>query len=148
MSYRHCWQVFLFQNSEMAFDLVIHGATLVTATELVQQDIVISNGKIEAIGDFAALDADQVVDATGLYLMAGGIDTQVHFREPGLTHKEDLASGSLAAICGGVTSFLEMPNTKPETTTPEALENKVSAATGRCWSNFGFFFGATPGNAT
>ena len=118
-----------------------------TATELARQDIVISNGKIEAIGDFASLDADEVVDANGLYLMAGGIDTQVHFREPGLTNKEDLESGSLAAICGGVTSFLEMPNTKPETTTPAALADKISAATGRSWANFGFFFGATPSNA-
>jgi dihydroorotase len=132
----------------MAFDLVIHGATLVSANELIKQDVVVSNGKIEAIGDFAALDARQVVNATGLYLMAGGIDTQVHFREPGLTHKEDLSTGSLAAICGAVTSFLEMPNTKPETTSQQALADKVSAAKGRCWANFGFFFGATPSNAT
>ena len=132
----------------MGFDLVIHGATVVSPTELLPVDVAISNGKIEGIGDFASIDADEVIDATGLYLMAGGIDTQVHFREPGMTHKEDLASGSLAAICGGVTSFLEMPNTKPETTSPSALAEKIAAATGRCWANFGFFFGATPTNAS
>jgi dihydroorotase len=115
---------------------------------MAREDVAISGGKIEAIGDLTSVDAPSVVDAEGLYLMPGGIDTQVHFREPGLTHKEDLASGSLAAICGGVTSFLEMPNTNPATSTPSALADKVLAATGRCWSNFGFFFGATPGNAS
>ena len=118
-----------------------------TSTGSLVGNVGISNGVIEAVGDFSFDRAMEVVDASGLYLMAGGIDTQVHFREPGLTHKEDLASGSLAALCGGVTSFLEMPNTNPATTTPQALVDKVSAATGRCWANFGFFFGATPANA-
>lgn len=131
----------------MAFDLVVRGATLLSATGLYLADIAVSGGKVEGVGDFATADADEIVDASGLFLMPGAIDTQVHFREPGLTHKEDLATGSLAAICGGVTCFLEMPNTKPETTTPEALADKVTRAIGRSWSNFGFFFGATPSNA-
>ena len=131
----------------MPFDMVIRGATLVRPFGLDLLDIAISDGKIEGVGDFASLDALEIVDASGLYMIAGGIDTQVHFREPGMTHKEDLATGSLAALCGGVTSFLEMPNTKPETTSPEDLAAKVDAATGRCWANFGFFFGATPSNA-
>ncbi|MBS1728571.1 MAG: dihydroorotase [Armatimonadetes bacterium] len=131
----------------MAFDLVIRGATVVTATGMHLADVAVSNGKVEGLGDFAQVDADEIVDARGLYLLPGAIDTQVHFREPGMEQKEDLASGSLAALCGGVTSFLEMPNTKPETTSPEALADKVTRASGRCWSNFGFFFGATPANA-
>lgn len=137
----------MIQNSGMAFDLVIRGATIVNAGWHEVGDVAISNGVIEGVGDFAQVDADQVVDAKGLYLLPGAIDTQVHFREPGLEQKEDLATGSLAAICGGVTSFLEMPNTKPETTTAGALADKVRRGTGRCWSNFGFFFGATPQNA-
>ena len=132
----------------MPFDLVIHGATILTSTGCLVGDVGISNGIIEVVGDFSFDSAAAVVEANGLYLMAGGIDTQVHFREPGLTHKEDLASGSLAAICGGITSFLEMPNTNPSTTTPEALADKVGAASSRCWANFGFFFGATPRNAS
>jgi len=132
----------------MAFDLVIHGATVANPYGLAIADVAITDGKIEAIGDLVSFDAVETVDASGLFLMPGAIDTQVHFREPGMEHKEDLATGSLAAICGGVTAFLEMPNTKPETTTPEALADKIARGTGRCWSNFGFFFGATPGNAS
>jgi dihydroorotase len=105
----------------MPFDLVIRGANVISPFSQDVIDVAISDGKIEALGDFANVDADKVIDAQGLFMLPGGIDTQVHFREPGMEHKEDLASGSLAAICGGVTSFLEMPNTKPETTTPEAL---------------------------
>lgn len=131
----------------MPFDLVIRGATLVRPFGLDRLDVAISDGRIEGVGDFASVDALETVDATGLYMLPGGVDTQVHFREPGMTHKEDLASGSLAALCGGVTSFLEMPNTKPATTSPSALAEKVAAATRRCWANFGFFFGATPSNA-
>ena len=97
------------------------------------------------IGDLSSALGLERVDATGLFLMPGGIDTQVHFREPGLTHKEDLATGSVAAICGGVTSFLEMPNTNPTTTSASALAEKIEAASGRCWANFGFFFGQTLG---
>lgn len=132
----------------MGYDLVICGATVVSPLGMESLDVAITDGKIEAVGDLASVDADEVVKAHGLYMMPGAIDTQVHFREPGLEQKEDLASGSLAAICGGVTAFLEMPNTKPETTTPEALADKIARASGRCWSNFGFFFGATPNNAS
>ncbi len=131
----------------MIIDLVIRGATLVSPSGLTNADIAVVDGRICGIGDYSTTDATEIVNANGLYLMPGGIDTQVHFREPGMTHKEDLASGSLAAICGGVTSFLEMPNTNPVTTNPGALAEKIASATGRCWANFGFFFGASPANA-
>lgn len=132
----------------MGFELVIRGATIVSPKGMRRADVAVSDRKIVLVGDCSSLAATTVVEADGLYLMPGGIDTQVHFREPGLMHKEDLASGSLAAICGGVTSFLEMPNTNPTTTSPSALAEKVAAGTDRCWANFGFFFGATPGNAS
>ena len=131
----------------MVFDLVLHGATIVYPDGKVAADVGISDGKIMEIGDLSSAVGLERVDATGLFLMPGGIDTQVHFREPGLTHKEDLATGSLAAICGGVTSFLEMPNTNPTTTSASALAEKIEAASGRCWANFGFFFGGTAENA-
>ncbi len=132
----------------MGYDLVIRGGTIISPHGMESLDVAISNGKIEAVGDMTTIDAEEIVDAHGLYVMPGAIDTQVHFREPGLEQKEDLASGSLAALCGGVTAFLEMPNTKPETTTPEALADKIARAKGRCWSHYGFFFGATPNNAS
>ena len=88
----------------------------------------------------------QVIDATGLWLLPGVIDDQVHFREPGLTHKGDIASESRAAIAGGVTSFLEMPNTKPQTTTIEAIENKFELAEQKSFANYSFYLGATNDN--
>lgn len=90
-------------------------------------------------------DAD-VIDLGGKVLMAGGIDAHVHFREPGLTHKADIESESRAALLGGITSFIDMPNTKPATTTSEALEEKLALAEGRSWANYGFHIGATNGN--
>ena len=83
------------------------------------------------------------IDATGLTLLPGVIDPQVHFREPGLEHKEDLFTASCACARGGVTSFLEMPNTRPLTTTQEALDDKLQRASQKCLVNYGFFIGAT-----
>lgn len=131
----------------MNFDLILSGGQLLTSSGFATADLGIKDGKIAEIGDLSGKSAAEIRNVAGLTIMPGAIDTQVHFREPGLTHKEDLESGSRAALHGGVTTFLEMPNTKPETTTPEALQAKLDAATGRCWSNFGFFYGATPGNA-
>ncbi len=91
-------------------------------------------------------EADREIDANGLTLLPGGIDPQVHFREPGLEHKEDLFTASCACARGGVTSFLEMPNTRPLTTTQEALDDKLRRAAEKCLVNYGFFIGATPEN--
>lgn len=130
----------------MDFDLLIFGGSVASSSGLKLADVGVKDGKIVAVGASLAGSARERLDATGLVVMPGAIDTQVHFREPGLEHKEDLATGSLAAMCGGVTSFLEMPNTNPPTTTREALDDKLNRASGRCWSNFGFFFGASPSN--
>ncbi len=88
----------------------------------------------------------EVIDAAGCYLLPGMIDDQVHFREPGLTHKGDMATESAAAVAGGITSFLEMPNVEPQTTTREAVADKYRAAAGRARANFGFYLGATNSN--
>src|SRR5690606_40099944 len=90
--------------------------------------------------------ADEVVDAAGLHLIPGVIDDQVHFREPGLTHKEDLHTASRACAKGGVTSFLEMPNTKPATITVDALHAKLALAAEKSLVNYGFYIGATSTN--
>lgn len=132
----------------MHFDLLLTNGNLVTSQGISTADIGIKNGKIAAIGNLSEDTADESRNLDGLHLMPGGIDTQVHFREPGLEHKEDLASGSLAALHGGITTYFEMPNTKPVTTSPEALADKVARAAGRSWSHFSFFFGASPENAT
>jgi dihydroorotase len=131
----------------MSFDTIFRNAQLLSSEGIHEADIAVKNGKIVELGSLAQSSAAEEIDVKGLIVMPGCIDTQVHFREPGLEHKEDLATGSLAALHGGITTFLEMPNTKPETTTPEALEDKIKRATGRSWVNFGFFFGASPSNA-
>ncbi len=98
----------------------------------------------KAVSEFP--DAE-TIDLQGMTLMAGGVDLHVHFREPGLTHKADIGTESKAALLGGVTSFVDMPNTKPATTTVEALNDKLEAAQGRSWANYGFHLGATNENA-
>jgi dihydroorotase len=108
--------------------------------------VAVRDGKIVLVGDLTGVEADRTIDAGGLLLLPGLIDTQVHFREPGLTHKEDLESGTRAALHGGVTSILEMPNTVPPTTSREALADKLKRASGRAWCNYGFFVGASADN--
>src|SRR5688572_24041636 len=103
-------------------------------------------GKIAAIDPAAHTRADEVVSAQGLYLLPGVIDDQVHFREPGLTHKEDLYCATRACAKGGVTTFLEMPNTIPATITQQRLEEKLALAASKCLVNYGFYIGATPHN--
>jgi dihydroorotase len=129
------------------FDLIIQGAQVFTPSGIQSLDIGVLNGRIEALGALASTPAAERLDATGLLVLPGFIDTQVHFREPGLELKEDLESGTRAAVLGGVTTIFEMPNTKPMTTSPEALADKVSRAQGRAWSDFSFFMGATEENA-
>jgi dihydroorotase len=113
----------------------------------VRTSIAVADGRITAIGDRAHENATEVFDARGeLHVLPGIIDSQVHFREPGLTHKEDLESGTRGAALGGVTTIFEMPNTKPATTTAEHFAAKLKAAEGRVWCDVSFFVGATPDN--
>jgi dihydroorotase len=110
------------------------------------RDIGVRNGKIVAIGLLSDAQAGEVIDCTGLTILPGVIDSQVHFREPGLEHKEDLESGSRAAVMGGVTGVFEMPNTNPQTVTQEAFEDKIARASGRMHCNFAFWVGGTHDN--
>jgi len=128
------------------FDLVFKGGTLVNHAGEGLADIGVRDGRIAAIGDIAEGVAGETIDATGLHILPGVIDSQVHFREPGLEHKEDLASGSRSAVLGGVTAVFEMPNTKPATTSAEALADKMFRARGRMHCDFAFFVGATRDN--
>lgn len=126
---------------------LIVNARLVNEGEIRDADVLIRGERIETIA--AGLKAPakaEVIDAAGGYLLPGMIDDQVHFREPGLTHKGDMATESAAAVAGGITSFLEMPNVEPQTTTREAVADKYRAAAGRARANFGFYLGATNGN--
>jgi dihydroorotase len=125
---------------------LIRNAQLVLPSGIVRSSLLIDGRKIADIDPVAHLRVDQVVDAQGLYLLPGVIDDQVHFREPGLTHKEDLVSATRACAKGGVTSYLEMPNTNPPTTTVERLHEKLALAAGKSLVNFGFYIGATPEN--
>ncbi|MBI1353638.1 MAG: dihydroorotase [Acidobacteria bacterium] len=129
-----------------AFDLILAGGEVLTPAGLVSANVGVRNGRVAALGDLAGAEAPEILDVIGLTVMPGVIDTQVHFREPGLEHKEDLESGSRAAALGGVTAFFEMPNTKPATTTRQALEDKLRRAAGRAWVDHAFFVGATASN--
>ena len=129
------------------YDLIVRSGTCVTPSGRQAVDVGIRDGKIATIGDLSGGSAATVIDATGLHVLPGVIDTQVHFREPGNEHKEDLESGTRAAVHGGVTAIFEMPNTNPSTLTAEALADKVSRAQGRAWCDFAFFMGAAAENA-
>ncbi len=110
-------------------------------------DILIEQGKIVQVApEITATEVNTIIDAKGLTLLPGVIYPQVHFREPGLEYKEDLFTASCACAKGGVTSFLEMPNTRPLTSTQEALDQKLQLAAKKCLVNYGFFIGATPEN--
>jgi dihydroorotase len=126
--------------------ILIKNARLVNDGRTVDGDLLIDGERIARVGgEIAAADAS-VIDARGLFLMPGMIDDQVHFREPGLTHKADLATESRAAVAGGITSFMDMPNTQPQTVTLDALEAKHAIAAGRAWGNYSFYLGATNDN--
>jgi dihydroorotase len=130
-----------------SFDMILRGGAVFTPAGLASLDVGISGGRIVALGDLSQASAGDNIDCTGLTLLPGVIDTQVHFREPGLEHKEDLASGSLAAVKGGVTALFEMPNTKPSTASAHALTDKINRAKGRMWCDHAFYMGATAENA-
>jgi dihydroorotase len=129
-----------------SFDCVVRGATVVNHDGIGVRDIGIRDGRIAALGTLPAGSAGEAIDAAGLHVLPGVIDSQVHFREPGLEHKEDLETGSLAAVAGGVTAVFEMPNTKPLTTTPETLADKVRRARNRMYCDFAFYVGGTREN--
>lgn len=130
----------------MARRALIRNAQVVLPGETARTSVLLEDGRIAAVDAPRGVRADETVDAAGLHLLPGVIDAHVHFRDPGLTHKEDLASGSRACAAGGVTSFLEMPNTVPQTTTVEALEAKLALASRKSVVNYGFYVGATRDN--
>jgi dihydroorotase len=129
------------------YDLVLKGATVVNHDGEGVRDIGIAAGKIAALGQLGRASAGEVIDCGGLHVLPGVIDTQVHFREPGLTHKEDLETGSRSAVMGGVTAVFEMPNTNPTTTSAQALAEKIALARHRMHCDFAFFIGGTRENA-
>ena len=129
------------------FERVFRNATVVNQDGVGHRDIGVRDGRIAAIGSLSASVAGEVVDCTGLHILPGVIDTQVHFREPGAEHKEDLETGSRAAAMGGVTTVFEMPNTNPLTTSAETLADKIARGRGRMHCDFAFFVGATHANA-
>ncbi|MBI1365872.1 MAG: dihydroorotase [Alphaproteobacteria bacterium] len=129
------------------FDLILKGGTVVNHDGEGLRDVGVRAGRVAAIGSLAGASAGDVVDCAGLHILPGVIDTQVHFREPGPTHKEDLESGGRAAVLGGVTAVFEMPNTNPLTTTAAAIEDKLARAKDRMQCDHAFYVGATHENA-
>jgi dihydroorotase len=128
------------------YDVLIKGGTVVNHDGVGQRDIGVIGGRIAAIGRLDAAAAAELVDASDLHVLPGVIDTQVHFREPGLEQKEDLETGSRAAVVGGVTAVFEMPNTKPLTTSPDTLSDKIERARHRMFCDFAFYVGGTREN--
>ncbi len=127
--------------------MLITNARLINEGQIVDADVLIRGERIEKIdATIRAEKGTQIIDAAGMYLMPGMVDDQVHFREPGMTHKGDLATESAAAAAGGITSFMDMPNVNPLTTTGDALRDKYQVAAGRCTGNYGFYLGATNSN--
>ncbi|MFY9629195.1 MAG: dihydroorotase [Methylocystis sp.] len=129
------------------FDTILLGATLINHDGETRRDLGLSGGKIAEIGDLSQASAGERIDCAGLHILPGVIDTQVHFREPGPIHKEDLETGSRAAVLGGVTAVFEMPNTKPLTTGVSDIADKVSRAKARMHCDFAFWVGGTHENA-
>jgi dihydroorotase len=128
------------------FDLILRGAIAATPNGIAPADIAIAGGRFAAIGRVEGSAAEEI-DARGLHALPGVIDTQVHFREPGLTHKEDFAAGTAGAALGGVTAVFEMPNTNPNTVGAAELADKLARAKGRAWCDMAFFIGAAEENA-
>ena len=126
--------------------ILIKNAHVVNEGSIQVQDLFIKNGRIEKIADTIETNADQTINAEGLHLFPGLIDDQVHFREPGLTHKADIFTESRAAVAGGTTSFMEMPNTVPNTLTQKLLQDKYDIAQDNSLANYSFFMGAANDN--
>lgn len=128
--------------------ILIKNAFIVNEGEIVEGDVLVQDGRIVEIGSSISMKSGntKIIDADGSFLLPGMIDDQVHFREPGLTHKATIESESKAAVAGGITSFIEMPNTLPQATTIELLEDKFSIAENTSWANYSFMFGGTNDN--
>ncbi|MGF7077904.1 dihydroorotase [Mucilaginibacter sp. UYCu711] len=126
--------------------ILIKAATIVNENKQYVADILVKDGLIDKIAAQIDVPADKVINAEGLHLLPGAIDDQVHFREPGLTHKADIRSESRAAVAGGITSFMEMPNTVPNTLTQELLADKYAIAANNSLANYSFFMGASNDN--
>lgn len=128
--------------------ILIKNAKIVNEGKIVEGDVYVENGHIVEISSSISVKSNetQIIDAEGQYLFPGAIDDQVHFREPGLTHKETIETGSKAAVAGGITSFIEMPNTSPQTTTQELFEEKFRIAGASSVANYSFMFGGTNDN--
>ncbi|MAZ90427.1 MAG: dihydroorotase, partial [Maricaulis sp.] len=129
------------------FDLILKGGEVVNHDGRGVADIGVTGGKTVEIGDLSQASAAETIDCTGLLVVPGVIDTQVHFREPGMEWKEDLQSGSLAAVMGGVTAVFEMPNTEPTTTSPDMHLDKLARAKNRMHCDHAFYAGATSENS-
>ena len=128
------------------FDLKIQNCKIVNENTITEADIAIKNSRIGLIEKEITADAKEVVDAKGRYVIPGLIDDQVHFREPGLTHKGEIATESKAALAGGITSYFEMPNVNPTTTTNELLDKKFDLAKTKSCANYSFYLGASNSN--
>ena len=126
--------------------ILIKNAQIVNEGKIIQSDILIENNLISKIQPNISEEANQIIDASGKYLLPGVIDDQVHFREPGLTHKGDIESESRSAIAGGTTSFIEQPNTVPNAVTQELLADKYELARQKSFANYGFMMGGTNDN--
>ncbi|MDQ1152842.1 dihydroorotase [Brevundimonas sp. SORGH_AS_0993] len=129
------------------YDLIVRGGEVANHAGRGMADVGVIDGKIAFIGDLSLASAGEVFDATGLTVLPGVIDTQVHFREPGLEWKEDLETGSRAAALGGVVAVFEMPNTNPNTTDPDTMADKLARAKDRMWTDHAFYVGGTHENA-
>lgn len=125
---------------------LIKNATIVNEGKIFEADLLLQNDRIQKIGEDISDPEAKIIDAAGRYVLPGIIDDQVHFREPGLTHKGDIATESRAAIAGGITTFMEQPNTNPQTTTIEKLEEKFAIAEASSFANYSFLFGGTNDN--
>lgn len=127
-------------------NLIIKNGQIINEGQSLHKDLLIEEGRITKIATTISQEGIKTIDAKGLLVLPGIIDDQVHFREPGLSHKASVETESKAAVAGGVTSYLEMPNTQPQTTTHEALDKKLAHAAENSWANYGFYFGATNSN--
>ena len=125
---------------------LIKNAQLVNEGRIYKADVLIENKTIKQIDAEINVEVDKIIDAEGLHLIPGVIDDQVHFREPGFTHKANIYTESKAAIAGGITSFMEMPNTNPQALTQELLEDKYKIAAETSIANYSFFMGASNNN--
>ena len=128
------------------FDLILKNCNIVNEGSIYESDIAIKNNRIELIDKDISLESKKIIDIDGRYVLPGLIDDQVHFREPGLTHKGDIATESKAGLAGGVTSYFEMPNVNPTTTTNENLSKKFGIASTKSASNYSFHLGASNTN--